>query len=227
MLEKTLDSLLDCKEIQPVHPKGDQSRVFIGRTDAEAETPILWPPHMKSWLIWKNPDAGRNWGQEKKGMTEDEMAGWHYWLDGHEFEQALGGGDWQGSLACCSSWGLKELDMAEWLNWTEGICWRPNNLPTLVRVCMLCHIWLFVTLWTVARQAPLSIGFPRQEYWNGLPHPPPGDLPDPGFKPTSPALVGRVFATSHLGSPYPHILLRRNLSSRASVSKLFLEKARW
>ena len=85
VLEKTLESPLDFKEIQPVHPKGDQSWVFIGRTDAEAETPILWAPHAKSWLIGKDPDAGRDWGQEKKGTTEDEMAGWHYPLDGHGF----------------------------------------------------------------------------------------------------------------------------------------------
>ena len=85
VLEKTLESPLDHKEIQPVHPKGDQSWVFIGRTNAEAETPILWPPHAKSWLIGKGPDAGKDWGQEEKGMTEDEMAGWHHWLDGHEF----------------------------------------------------------------------------------------------------------------------------------------------
>ena len=86
VLEKTLESPLDCKEIQPVHPKGDQSWVFIGRTDVEAETPILWPPHVKSWLIWKDPDTGKNWGQEQKGMTEDEMVGWHHRLNGHEFE---------------------------------------------------------------------------------------------------------------------------------------------
>ena len=86
VLEKTLESPLDCKEIQAVYPKGDQSWVFIGRTDAEAETPILWPPHAKSWLIWKDPDAGKEWGQEQKGTTEDEMAGWHHWLYGHEFE---------------------------------------------------------------------------------------------------------------------------------------------
>ena len=86
VLEKTLESPLDCKEIQPVHPKGDQSWVFIGRTDVEAETPVLWPPDAKSWLIWKDPDAGRDWGQEEKGTTEDEMFGWHHWLDGHEFE---------------------------------------------------------------------------------------------------------------------------------------------
>ena len=100
--EKTLASSLDCKEIQPVHPKGDQSWVFIGRTDVEAETPILWPPDVKSWLIWKDPDAGRDWGQEEKGTTEDETVGWHHWLDRHEFEQAPGVGDRSGSLACCS-----------------------------------------------------------------------------------------------------------------------------
>ena len=119
VLEKTLESPMDCKEIQPVHPKGDQSWVFIGRTDVEAETPILWPPHAKSWPIWKDPDAGRDWGREEKGMTEDEMAGWHHWLNRHEFEQALGVGDGQGSLACCSPWGCEDSDMNEWLNWTE------------------------------------------------------------------------------------------------------------
>ena len=86
VLEKTLESPLDCKEIQPVHPKGDQAWMFTGRTDAEAETPILWPLHVKSWLTGKDPDAGRDWGQEEKRTTEDEMAGWHHWLDGHEFE---------------------------------------------------------------------------------------------------------------------------------------------
>ena len=107
---------LDCKEIQPVHPK-DQSWVFIGRTDAEAETPVLWPPHVKSWLIGKDPDSGRDWGQEKKGTTEDEMAGWHHWLDGHEFG---GVGDGQEGLVCCDSWGRKVWDMTERLNWTEN-----------------------------------------------------------------------------------------------------------
>ena len=117
--EKTLESPLDCKEIQSVHPKGDQSWVFIGKTDAEAETPILWPPHEKSWLIGKDLDAGRDWGQEEKGMTEDEMAGWHNWLDGHKFEWTPGVGDGQGGLACCDSWDRKESDTTERLNWTE------------------------------------------------------------------------------------------------------------
>ena len=117
VLEKTLESPLDRKEIQPVHPKGDQSWVFIGRTDAKAETPVLWPPHVKSWLIWKDSDSGRDWGQEEKGTTEDEMAGWHHRLDGHEFEWILEVGDGQGGLACCSSWGHKDLDTTERLNW--------------------------------------------------------------------------------------------------------------
>ena len=127
---KQLSSSKDSKEIQPVHPKGDQSWVFIGRTDAEAETPVLWPPHTKSWLIGKDPDAGRDWGQEEKGMTEEEMAGWHHQLDGHEFEWTLGVGDGQGGLVCCGSWGHKELDTTEWLNWTE-LNWRlKNGLPS-------------------------------------------------------------------------------------------------
>ena len=114
--KKTLESPLDCKEIQPVHPKGDQSWVFIGRTDIEAETPILWPPNVKSWLIWKDPDAGKDWGQEEKGMTADEMVRWHHRLNGHGFGWTLGVGDGQGGLACCSSWGRKESDMTEQLN---------------------------------------------------------------------------------------------------------------
>ena len=120
VLEKTLESPLDCKEIQPVYSKGNQSWVFIGRTDAEAETPILWPPHVKSGLIGKDPNAGRDWGQEKKGMTEDEMAGWHHRFDGHEFEWTPGVDDGQGGLACCNSWSRKELDTTERLNLTES-----------------------------------------------------------------------------------------------------------
>ena len=112
-------SPLDCKEIQPVHPKRDQSRVFIGRTDAEAETPVLWPPHVKSWLIGKDLEAGKDWGQEEKGTTEDEMAGWHHRLDVPEFEWIPGVGDGQGGLACYDSWGRKESDTTEQLKWTE------------------------------------------------------------------------------------------------------------
>ena len=117
VLEKTLQSPLDCKEIQPVHSKGNQSWIFIGRTDAEVETPILWPPDVKNWLIWKDPDTGKDWRQEK-GTTEDEMVGWHHWLNGHGFEWTLGVGDGQGGLACCSSWGSKESDMTE-QRWPE------------------------------------------------------------------------------------------------------------
>ena len=119
VLEKTLESPLDCKEIQPVHSEGDQPWEFFGRNDAKAETPVLWPPHAKSWLIGKHSDAGRDWGQVEKGMTEDEMAGWHHWLDGRESEWTPGVGDGQGGLACCSSWGRKESDTTERLNWTE------------------------------------------------------------------------------------------------------------
>ena len=119
---KTLESPLGCKEIQPVHPKGDQSWVFIGGTDAEAETPILWLPDAKSWLTGKDPDAGKDWGQEDKGTTEDEMVGWHHWHNRHGFGWTLGVGDGQGGLECCSSWGCKELDTTRWLNWTELKC---------------------------------------------------------------------------------------------------------
>ena len=117
VLEKTLESPLDCKEIQPVHPKGDQSWMFIGRTDAEAETPIFCPPDAKSWLIWKDPDAGKEWWQEK-GMTEDEMVGWHHQLDGDGFGWAPGVGDGQGGLACCGPWGFSQTQLS---NWTELI----------------------------------------------------------------------------------------------------------
>ena len=119
VLEKTLESPLDCKEIQPVHSIGDRSWVFFGRNDAKAETPILWSPNVKSWLIGKDSDAGRYWGQEEKGTTEDEMAGWHHRLNGLEFEWTLGVDDELGGLGCCYSWSHKELDMTEWLNWTE------------------------------------------------------------------------------------------------------------
>ena len=118
VLEKTLESPLDCKEIQPVHSK-DQSWVFFGRNDANAETPVLWPPYEKSCLIGKDSDAGRDWGKEEKGMTEDEMAGWHHWLEGGESEWTPGVGDGQGGLACCDSWVQKESDTTERLNWTE------------------------------------------------------------------------------------------------------------
>ena len=117
VLEKTLESPLDCKEIQPVHPKGDQSWVSIGRTDAVAETPELWPPDAKSWLIGKDPDSGKDWGQEEKGMTEDEMVGWHHQINGCGFEWTPGVGDGQGGPVCCGPW--VRHDWAAELNWTE------------------------------------------------------------------------------------------------------------
>ena len=119
VLEKTLESPLDCKEINPVNPKGNQSWIFFRRTNAEAEIPILWPRDGKNWLIGKKPDAGKDWRQEEKGMKKDEMVGWHLWLKWDEFEHALGVGDGQVSLVCYSPWGLKESDKTEQLNWTE------------------------------------------------------------------------------------------------------------
>ena len=119
VLEKTLESPLDCKEIQPVHSKGDQSWVFIGRTDVEAKTPILWPPDVKSWVIWNDPDAGKDWRQEEKGMIGNEMVEWHHRLNGHGFGWTPAVGDGQGGLTCCGSLGRKESDMTEPLNWTE------------------------------------------------------------------------------------------------------------
>ena len=133
VLEKTLESPLNSKEIKSVNPKGNQSWIFIGPADAETEAPIFWPPAMKNWLTGKDPDAGQDWKQKEKGMTKDEMVGWHYWLNGHEYEQAPGDGDGQGSLACCSSWGLKELDMTERVNWTD---W-----PSLYVVIFILEPW--------------------------------------------------------------------------------------
>ena len=140
VLEKTLESSLDCKEIQPVHPKGDQSSVFFGRADDKAETPILWSTDAKSWLIGKDPDAGKDWGQEEKGMTEDEMIGWHHQLDGHGFGWTLGVGDGQGGLACCGSWGRKKSDTTEWLSWAE-LNWCRNSKLQL-------GLWSFLFLQT-------------------------------------------------------------------------------
>ena len=131
--------------------------MFFGRNDAKAETAVLWPPHAKSWLIGKDSDAGRDWGQEEKRMIEDEMAGWHHQLYGREFEWTLGVGNGQGGLVCCDSWGRKESDTTERLNWTE------------LNAHMCVHVWLFVTLWTVVQQGPLSMGYFRQEYWSELP----------------------------------------------------------
>ena len=119
VLEKTLESPLDSKEIKLVNPKGNQSWIFIARPDAEGETSIPWPPDVKNWLNGKDPEARKDWRQEEKGTTEDKMVGWHHWLNGYEFEQVPGVGDGQGSRACCSPSGRKELDITEWLSWTE------------------------------------------------------------------------------------------------------------
>ena len=174
VLEKNLQSSLDSKEIQPVHPKGNQSWIFIGRTDAEAETPILWPHDVKNWLIWKDPDAGKDWRREEKGMTSEKMVGWHYWLDGHEFEQAPGAGDEQGSLGCCSPWGHKESDITKWLTWTEQFL--------RVQFSVKCiHTFL----------QPISRIFPVLQNWNSVPN-----------KPSSPSLSLQSLATNILLSVF-------------------------
>ena len=151
VLGKTLESALDCKEIQPVHPKGDQSWVFFGRTDAKAETPVLWPSHVNSWLFGKDSDAGRDWGQEK-GMTEDEMVGWHHRLNGHEFGWTPGVGDGQRGLACCNSWGCKELDTTERLNWTEMTYLSPS-------ICLPACLYQYLYVQISSRTYPPSILF--------------------------------------------------------------------
>ena len=134
VLEKTLESLLDCKEIQTVHPEGNHSWIFLGMTDAEPETPILLSPDAKDWLTWKDPDAGKDWRQEEKGTTEDEMVGWHHWLNGHQLEQALGDDEGQGSLVCCSPWGCKESK-------------RLSNWTTTINVELSDDRWFYKTIW--------------------------------------------------------------------------------
>ena len=155
VLEKTFESPLDSKEIQPVCPKGDCSWLFTGRTDFEAETPILWPLDAKIWLTGKDPDAGKDWRREK-GTTEDEMVGWCYRLNGQEFDQTLGVGDRQGSLACCSPWDHKESDTTKWLNWTEltregvrilevtaAFAWQSNKATLSFSSLTLVSVFLF------------------------------------------------------------------------------------
>ena len=194
MLEKTLESPLDCKEIQPVHPKGNQSWVFIGRTDVEPETPILWPPDAKSWLIWRDPDAGKAWRREEKGMTENETVGWHHRLNGHGFEQAPGDGEVQGSLVCCSLWGCKELDTTEeltttgrqkcecmwWLLWRAKVilsipsCWlgrpykgsdpRGNYICTVHSGHSAMYIWILICMPLNRWPAPMSLHHPIHKW---------------------------------------------------------------
>ena len=170
LLEKTLESSLDCKEIQPVHSEGDQSWDFFGRNDAKAETPVLWPPHVKSWLIGKDSDVGRDWGQKEKGTTEDEMAGWHHWLDGRESEWTPGVGDGQGGLACCDSWGRSQTWMSDWpeLNWkllispsylNEILAGYSNLGCTFITLSMSCHSLLAWRV-SVERSAVILMGIP-------------------------------------------------------------------
>ena len=144
VLEKTLESPLDCKEIKLVHSEGDQPWDSFGRNDAKAETPVLWPPHVKTWLIGKDSDARRDWGQEEKGMTDDEMAEWHHWLDRHESEWTPGIGDRQWGLVCFDSWGYKESDTTERLNWME---------------------WHSLRLWILQKETAMNLRFkPRSDY---------------------------------------------------------------
>ena len=159
VLEKTLENPLDCKKIQPVHPK-NQSWVFTGRTDVEAETPILWPPDAKNWLILKDPDAGKDWGQVEKGTTEDEMVGWHHQLNEHGFGWIPGIGDRQGGLACCGSWGHKESDTTEWLNWTVHL-WQCR----LFLACTVSPQWGNPQMWTVQNFFFLVQIFPKRKTW--------------------------------------------------------------
>ena len=167
VLEKTLDSPSDSKEVKPVNPKGNQFWIFTGGTDAEDEAPILWSPSVKSWLIGKDPDAGKDWRQEEKGITEDEMTGWHHQLDGHEVGQAPGTGDGQGSLACCSLWGCKESDTTERLNWTSSKKQASFNFMTAVIICSdfgaqenkICHGFHSLPIylpWSDGTRCPLS-----------------------------------------------------------------------
>ena len=143
VLEKTLESPLDSKEIQPVHPKGNQSWIFIGKTDAEAEALILWPLDEKNWLMEKDPDAGKDWSQEEE-MTGTEIVGWHHWLEGHEFEQDPWVGDGQGSLACCSPWGPKESEITEQLNFDSIVLFTVLIISFQEHGISfhLCHLWL-------------------------------------------------------------------------------------
>ena len=169
------ESPLDCKEIQPVHPKRNQSWMFTGRTDIEAETPIFWPPDVKSWLIWKGPDAGKDWRQEEKGTTEDEMVGWHHRLNGHAaaaaklLQSSPTLWDPIDSIPPGSAIpGILQARTLEWVATSFSSSWKWK-----VKVNSLSHVWLIATPWTAAYQAPSSTGFSRQEYWSGLPLPSP------------------------------------------------------
>ena len=156
VLEKTFEHPLDCKEFQPVHSKGDQSWVFFERTDAKAETPILWPPLAKSWLIWKDYDAGRDWGQEQKGTTEDAIVGRHHWLNGRDSKWTPGDGVGRGGLACCDLWGHKESDTTEWLNWTE-------ILPLIYMVRMFNNLCMSICFSYLVSRSAVSYSLQTHE----------------------------------------------------------------
>ena len=167
VLEKTLESPLDCTEIQPVNPKGNQPWIFIGRTNVEAETPILWPPDAKNWFIWNDPDAGKDWRWEEKGMAKDEIVGWHHRLNGHEFEQALGVGDGQGSLGWCSPLGCKESDTTERLNWSDLTAAAAAAAAMVFPVVIYgCEIWTIkkAECWRIDAFV-LGVG---EDYWESL-----------------------------------------------------------
>ena len=208
MLEKTLESPLDCKEIQPVLSEGDQPWGFFGRNDAKAETPVLWPPHANSWLIRKQLNssaAGRDWGQEEKGTTEDEMA----WGITDVMDMTLS--ELRELVMDREAWRAAILaftkSQTRLSNWTELSTHIHIYDLSLFLLCVshLSCIQLFATPWTVAHQAPLSVGFSRQEYWSGLPCSPPVDLPNPWIKPASPvavALQADSFTTEPLVKPF-------------------------
>ena len=185
VLEKTLESPLDCKEIQLVHPKGNQSWILIGSTDTKAEATILWPPDVKKWLIGKDSDAWKDWRQEEKGTTEDEMVGWHHRLDGHEFEPAPGADDEQGSQACCSPWVCKERDMTERLNWTVHLKLFQSCLSS-VKVAQSFQILCNPMNYTVHAILQAKI-----LEWIAIPFS--RDLPKPEIKQSFPAFAGRFF----------------------------------
>ena len=190
VLEKTVESLWDYQDIQPFYPKGDQSWVFIGRTGVEAETPILWPPNAKSWLIWKHPAAGKDWRQKQKGTTEHEMVGWYHRLNGHGFGWTLGVGDGQGGLVCCSYVVVKSWtwlsDLTDW-----------NHL----KMGLACGQLLLLGLCVYAQLLLCPYKFSRQEYWIRLLFPTTGDLLDPGIEPGFLQLAGRFFTTVPPGKP--------------------------
>ena len=188
VLGKTLERPLDCKEIKPVYPKGDQAWVFFGRTDVEAETPILWPADVKSWLIGIDPDGGKDWGQEEKGMTEDKMVGWHHRLNGHGFGWTPGVGDGQWGLACCISWGHKESDTTEWMNWTELCFWSE------VKVAQFCQTSCDLMDYTA--HGILQARILRLAAFSPL-----GNLPNPGTKPRPPALQAVSLTTEPQEKP--------------------------